>query len=270
MKIAHECPISIFSLVESLTDYDYCLAHLFDENTLYRNQFYKSKDKGREIILDNSIFELGTAFDSNKYHNIINDLQPDWYIIPDVLEDCSGTIQSMDNWMLDFGDYVPTTIKKIGVVQGKNYEELCQCYRHLVDKGCDKIGISFDYSYYENLYPQESNRFVSWMKGRRDFILKLVSEDFYNYEIPLHLLGCSLPQEFSFYKNFSFIDSLDTSNPVVWGISKTPYPLDLEDVDTKITQKLFTMIDMKVDYSSKTIIESNIRKFRESCTLKID
>ena len=85
------------------------------------------------MLLDNSIFELGTAFDSERYAYWINKLLPTEYIIPDVLEDCNGTIKSAENWnfKLDWNNVPHTQSRMIGVVQGKNYGELVKCYIHM-------------------------------------------------------------------------------------------------------------------------------------------
>ena len=40
---------------------------------------------GREVLLDNSIFELGEAFDSDKFAKYVEELKPSYYIVPDVL-----------------------------------------------------------------------------------------------------------------------------------------------------------------------------------------
>jgi len=42
MKIAHEAPLSIYDRVQSLTDYDYALVHLFEENEKYYDKFYNA------------------------------------------------------------------------------------------------------------------------------------------------------------------------------------------------------------------------------------
>ena len=57
IKIAHESPTGLFSYVQSKTDYDYCLVHLLEEDKEYCKQFMQAC-KEREVILDNSIFEL--------------------------------------------------------------------------------------------------------------------------------------------------------------------------------------------------------------------
>ena len=69
IRIAHEAPMSIFDKVQQLTDYDYCLVHLMDELPEYKELFFKAKEQGREIILDNSIFELGKSFNNKKYYH---------------------------------------------------------------------------------------------------------------------------------------------------------------------------------------------------------
>jgi len=76
MKIAHESPISIFNEIQKVTDYDYALVHLFEESPEYLQKFKDAVAAGREVILDNSIFELEEAFDSEKFAHWIQELNP--------------------------------------------------------------------------------------------------------------------------------------------------------------------------------------------------
>ena len=41
MKIAHEAPLSIFDDVQKVTDYDYFLVHLFEENSDYEKKAHE-------------------------------------------------------------------------------------------------------------------------------------------------------------------------------------------------------------------------------------
>ena len=110
MKTFHEATNSCFERVQQITDGDYCLVHLYDENEQYKEHFDNAVRKGREVILDNSIFELGTAFDSQDYLQKIKELNPTWYIIPDALEDCDQTLQNF--WKIPtFFAFVTTFIK---------------------------------------------------------------------------------------------------------------------------------------------------------------
>lgn len=59
VKTFHEAPKSIFNRVQSITSGDYALVHLFEEDKEYFNLFKQAVEQDREVILDNSIFELG-------------------------------------------------------------------------------------------------------------------------------------------------------------------------------------------------------------------
>jgi len=258
MKIAHESPTSIFKEVQKLTDYDYCLVHLLEEDSNYLENFLSSKKEGREIILDNSIFELGVAFDSKSFSKWVEKLRPDWYIVPDVLENCYSTVLNYHSFIREYPD-LPG--KKIGVLQGKTYEQLLYCYVNLVDLGVDKIAISFDYSYYVDLYPNE-NKLVSWCEGRKMFIDKIIEDVRFDSSIPIHLLGCSLPQEFNHYRNNEIIESMDSSNPVVCGLYGIEYN-GLQGLQEKPSKKLFELIREKVNEDSLSKVIKNILTFKK-------
>jgi nitrate reductase NapAB chaperone NapD len=255
IKIAHEAPKSIFHEVEKVTDYSYALVHLFEEDPEYLKLFQDALANGREVILDNSIFELEEAFDAVKFAQWVQELKPTWYIVPDALEDVKKTIQQMTEWNYKYKN-LPG--KKIGVVQGKTYEQIKTCYGYM-DKiaNVDMIAISFDYSYYTDTIPHP-NKYVSWMLGRVKLLGDLLRDGVINEEKPHHLLGCGLPQEFAFYKDYKWIYSLDTSNPVVHGIKGVEYRED--GLWSKESQKLFELINHNVE-DTNTILY-NINKFR--------
>ena len=255
IKIAHESPKSVFDKVQKLTDYDYALVHLFEEDNEYLKLFQDALKNGREVILDNSIFELEEAFDANKFAYWVTKLKPTWYIIPDALENAEKTMQQAADWYKNHSN-VPG--KSIGVVQGKTYREIKECYRAMNEiADVDMIAISFDYSYYRESVPHP-NKYVSWMLGRVKLLGDLVSDSIINVNKPHHLLGCGLPQEFSFYRDYEWIYSLDTSNPVVHGIKGIEYTS--EGLWDKESQKLFELINF--DVKDFTLIEKNINKFR--------
>ena len=260
LKIAHESPKSIFKEVQKFTDYDYALVHLFEEDEEYLEQFKEAIRKGREVILDNSIFELEEAFDADKFSKWVKEIKPEWYIVPDALEDAARTCTQMELWNINHSD-VPG--KKIGVVQGKTYKEIVQCYNFMNDPAnkVDMIAISFDYSYYQDSVPH-SNKYVSWMLGRVKLLGDLVKDGVINKNKPHHLLGCSLPQEFQFYKHadYNWLYSLDTSNPVVHGIKGIEYKSG--GLWSKESQKLFEMINEDVNEDQISSIRTNIQKFR--------
>jgi hypothetical protein len=259
MQISHECPISLLEESLKFNDYCYALVHLFETHPEYYNHYRRSVLMGRTVILDNSCFELNRSFSASKFAKWVEKLQPEYSIVPDVLENYQETVWNYEDFLREYKN-LPT--KFIGVVQGKNYQEITDCYKALVELGCSKIAISFDYSWFQTLFPQE-NKLVAWMKGRKRLIDMMLNDGIIQKSLPHHLLGISLPQGVSDYKSkdYSFIKSLDTSNPVVHGLFlKKYYDYGLDD---KVSMKLCNMIDRKPTESQLEIINYNIKKFRE-------
>lgn len=258
MKIAHEAPLSIFDRVQAVTDYDYALVHLFEENEKYFDKFVKARNKGREIILDNSIFELGTAFDGDSFAEWVERLAPDWYIIPDVLDNGPATVDSFNRFLNAYDD-LPG--QAIAVAQGSSYAELVDCYRALAyDHRVGKVALSFNHPFYQD-FPGET-KYHRMMNGRQQTLIRMFNEGVINTDKPHHLLGCGIPREFSMYNELDWwwIDSLDTSNPVVHGLLGIRY--NSNGLDDKESVKLFTLIDEDVLDRWDDIIY-NIQAFRK-------
>jgi len=263
IKISHESPLSMLEISRTYNDYDYALVHLFETNSEYFSFFKESLKLNRTVLLDNSIFELGVAFETKKYINWINNLEPTEYIIPDVLENCDKTIQEAKYWMGGaifscYSDSVP-----IGVIQGKTYAELVKCYTALDYLGVEKLAISFDYSYYLTVFPHP-NKWVSYAMGRVMTLKRLLDDGVINTKKPHHLLGCAHPREYSFYNDpsFNWIKTLDTSSPIVHGIKKVGYG-DLFANWTKEKTKLVDLLDCVPDEEQEQWIAENIRDFRK-------
>lgn len=259
VKRFHEAPISIFDEVQSLTDGDYFLVHLFEENKEYLQKFYQAKEQGRETILDNSIFELGKAFDMDLFAEWVTKLEPTWYIVPDVLEDVKGTLSNLEKWNSKYADSFPKS-KKIAVVQGKNYSEIVHCYQQIDRSDVDMIAISFDYSHYEFSVPHP-NKYMSWMLGRVKLLGDLYKGGVLNTSKPHHLLGIALPGEGLFYKDYNWIYSIDSSNPVVHGIKGVEYIPNF-GLFTKESQKLHEMINYPAVSIYRRKVEANIEEFK--------
>lgn len=266
MKIAHEAPKSIFSDVQSLTDYDHFLVHLFEEDPEYLQLAEKAVAEGREVILDNSIFELGEAFDMQKFAEWVNRLKPTWYIVPDSLDNTKETISNMEKWCKSYRDRIDSSCKMIGVIQGSTYEEVKECYTYM-DKvaNVDKIAFSFDSEYYNNSVPH-SNKLVSWMMGRVKMLGDLQRDEVINVNKPHHLLGAGLISEFQFYddENYSWIDSVDTSSPVVHGMVGLSYD-EVAGNFEKASVKLYTLIDAKLNSQERERVKKNVEIFRHFC-----
>ena len=257
MFISHEVPKCLFEKSLDFNDYDYALVHLFDKDEEYLKFYMDCVKAGRHVLLDNSIFELGEAYDNDSFAKWVEILKPTEYIVPDALEDINKTIDQMEQWNRNYGK-LPG--KRIGVVQGKTPEEIMQCYTFM-DKQADvdKIAISFDYSLYEEIVPH-TNKYMSWMLGRSTMLANLLKAGVINTNKPHHLLGCGLPQEFALYHDYKWIESVDTSNPIVHGIKGIAYKN--YGLQTKESIKLVDLLDVEINNEQLYDINHNINYFR--------
>ena len=260
MLVSHESPISMLDESRNYNDYDYALVHLFEKYPEYYNFFKVSKTLGREVLLDNSIFELGHAFDPKKFAKYVKELEPTYYVVPDVLEDSQQTCSSFNKFTLNYPD-LPGL--KIGVVQGKTYQELVNCYKFMAEHA-DYIAISFDYSWYETIaFSNTGCKLQQQMKGRRRFINMLIEDSVWDDRKPHHLLGCSLAQEFTYYRKYiNGIRSVDTSNPVVAGIVGKRYYKDIGLLE-KPSVLLADLIKVDVNSEMRADIEYNTAEFKK-------
>ena len=255
MKVSHEVPIPYLEKSRDFNDYDYCLPHLLDQSKEYRDFFYESKKRGRYIIMDNSLHELGKAYDSKRLRYWVNELEPNEFIVPDVWEDKTQTLVSAKFWSQII---LPEDVEKVAVVQAKSYSEARECYRILHNfHYYKKIAFSYGASYYNDLFPHP-NPLVGKMMGRVLVISKLYQEGIISDSDQIHLLGCALPQEFSYYQGFNFIKSIDTSNPVIHGLAGITYK------DYGLLKKLPHKVDRFEGNSENwEDVLYNVNKFRE-------
>lgn len=264
IKTFHEAPKCIFRQVQGMTDGDYALVNLFAEDEEYFNLFKKAVTRDREVILDNGVFELGSAWDADEFAGWVEKLKPTYYIVPDVLERGEATIESFHKFI---NDHKKLPGKIIGVVQGENMREFIKCYK-AIEPYCDKVGISFDCSWYREGV-KSTNPWEQLAGGRLKTLIQMDEAGIINRKKPHHLLGVSLPQEMAHYRlfqssgTFRWVDSVDTSNPVVHGLKGISYASNgLRD---KETQKLYTLINAEVDDHQMLIIQHNIKQFRRFC-----
>jgi len=300
-KISHEVPIDLLEDSRSFNCYDYCLVHLLETHPKYY-QFYKdSLLMGREVILDTSVFELGESFDPDRYAYWINVLKPTEYIIPDCLNDGYKTMEMYESFVSKY-PYLPG--KRIGVVHGKTYPEIRECYKFMAHQYSktrpDKIAISFGYDFFKKEWNEWSEYeddlsclkeskvydpefIVSWNKfkqnvkntnatkaafGRIALICRMLKDKIIDVDCPHHLLGAGIPIEFKMYSQYSdifkFIKSIDTSNPIVAGLKGIRYNVD--GLYEKPTEKLVEYIDHKLSDTEYKDIMFNVNMFKKLVT----
>tara|TARA_R100001509_G_scaffold94819_1_gene54922 strand:+ start:4471 stop:5283 length:813 start_codon:yes stop_codon:yes gene_type:complete len=218
MIISHEVPKCFLTESLKFNDYDYCLPHLLDENKDYRDYFKYAKEEGRYIIMDNSLHELGKAYNYDRLRYWVTELQPNEFIVPDVWMNCSQTAAQAKYWK-QFK--YPKNTKITAVIQGENKNQAYLCANLLINLGYEKLCVSYGATWYNDFFPH-TNPDMGKALGRIRFVQGLLKLPQMN-NIKFHLLGCSIPQEFSWYDDHPQIESIDTSNPIMAAIDGKEY-----------------------------------------------
>jgi hypothetical protein len=257
IKVSHEVPRCLLKASLEFNDYQYCLPHLLDQDTAYRKHFYDFKKSGGYIIMDNSLHELGEAYDHERLMFWVNELEPDEFIVPDVWMDIDATLKNAEEWIkLSY----PKNTTPVAVVQSRSFKDAEECYLALKNMGYKKIAFSYGADWYMDKF-HGIHVDKAKMMGR----ISAVKQMFYNGTIKkddrVHLLGCSLPQEFGWYENCSYIESIDTSNPVMAALEGIKYDEFGLLTKPKANMNDYFHIDVK-DVNLKLVLH-NVETFKK-------
>jgi len=135
-ELVIDYPVKYTSLSQG--DITFVLAHLYLKNVDYKQQIDFLKKSGRPLMLDNGAWEFGSSMPPRDYLKIIQELEPNYAVIPDVY---MNTIQS-EKMTMDFMEMYNEDIdtELMFVPQGNNAEEVIESYNSMVDK----MGMFFD------------------------------------------------------------------------------------------------------------------------------
>jgi hypothetical protein len=207
--------------------------------------------------MDNSLHELGEAYDEKRLLHWVEQLQLNEFIVPDVWQDRDKSVVNARKW----AQYIfPEGVEKVAVVQAQTIHEASTCYQTYKDLGYKKIAFSYGASYYNDVVPHP-NKNLGKALGRISVISALHKMKVIEDNDRVHLLGCQVPQEFGWYRGFKFIESIDTSNPVMATLEGTKYTkAGLFEKPKANMNDYFYMLSNEVDYE---LLSYNIMKFRE-------
>ena len=258
IKRYHEAPKCIFNKVQQYTGGDYALVHLFESDPEYLAMFQKAVADGRDVILDNSIFELGTSFNHDRFAYWIKELQPTWYIVPDVWKDGKATTAMFFEFMSKYPrGSLPGKI--IGVAQGHTFAEVVECYK-AIEPYCDMIAFNFDFSSYAPVPQIGIPHRLLMSIGRYQMLLDLAGSDVINWDKPHHLLGCGVPQELCWYpRHWTWVRSMDTCHPVMEAMVGRKYDTELPGQFEKCPTKMCDMMDAPISDLIWIDIEHNLK-----------
>jgi hypothetical protein len=257
VKISHEVPFCLLEKSKEFNDYDYLLPHLMDENEEYRNFFYESKKMGRYIVMDNSLHELGEAYNTERLMHWIKEIKPQEFIVPDVWENYAESVRNAKQWSKV---QLPEGVTKVAVVQAKSIYEAGLCVQAYRDLGYKKIAFSYGAEYYHEMCPHP-NKDLGKAIGRYMVISQFMQNKTLLSGDRVHLLGTASPIEFGMYKNIPCIESIDTSNPIMAGIEGIPYTKI--GLDSKPTANMNNFQDKPITETQMKFIEHNVINFRQ-------
>ena len=254
-SISHEVPVQMLEESREFNDYDYALVHIFEKCQDYYDFYKESIRLGRKVILDNSAYELGKPFDVELYREYIDMLQPTEFILPDYRDDAQKNLQAINIWNLENPDLKGLTI---GVVHGKNYKEFCQNYMDIAPV-VDKIAFSVegwfkDYAVFRGI-PYDLSRIT--------ILKKMVSDGVIYESRKHHILGALSPTEYNRLVDFKWIESADTSNPVLHGLLGEKYEGEA-GLKYKSQIKMDSIMHNRHSEERVELARYNIKWFRDS------
>lgn len=268
-----ELPISLLKYNLELNDYDFVLFHLLKSNSEYREYYYNMRrvHPERLMILDNSAYEFfikGEILDLDEFKYYIEDLQPDYYILPDVLMDQKKTLDGVELFLKKYNIESKNAFnpKPLAVAQGNNNEELLDCILRYNELNIEYIGIPFHLSFYKT-YPikddishefmceyGECNEDLLYAMGRASWIRD--NENIFKHFDKVHILGSHCPLEKLFYKD---LYSMDTGYPVKLGIVGKK----LFEEKQKPNIIIDDFLDDRLSENQINLIKTNIELFKK-------
>jgi hypothetical protein len=188
-------------------------------------------------------------------------IEPDIFIVPDEWNNKAATAKNAKHWM----QYeLPERTNLMVVMQGTTMGEIHQLYQQCVDMGYTHFAFNHSSVVYHELCPTE-NLIANQAVGRVLLLENMKHENLIKPHHYIHLLGCSVPQEFTHYRDNwapGIINSVDTSNPVICGALGIRYNEIglLEKPTNKIEEFMESDLDDKLED-----IRYNIQRFRNLC-----
>lgn len=219
--ISHEMPLDLINDPGfHVNDYTYALLHKLIEDVEYYHAIKVNREDGHAIYLDNSCYELGASLDNKLLADWVFRLQPQLFMLPDVMGNKQETIHRSTEFIDQYGDDLLGTA--MAVIQGSTFDEMVECYRFFRDYrfwnglSIQSIAIPFVFSWVEKAPHQQSAERLKLLRYMHEH--KIIDNNRWH-----HLLGTWQAFEFGLYHDYKWIKSIDTSNPVMAAIDGIRY-----------------------------------------------
>lgn len=279
IQISSELPKCLLDDEDNINDYDFVLYHTYLKDSEYREHYLQKRiDKpNRLMILDNSAYEFfvsGEQFNEDDYIKVINELKPDYYIVPDELMNKDKTLQNFEHWIKFSIKKVNKKSKPYFTPQGRDKSELLDCLWEMMDKInvrklpknlCFPFHNDFLREMYIPQIVQDNFKFPlstddHYAAGRVALLFQLYyqgSLDGYR----IHLLGSHNPRELNMLKRIPQIKTFDSGYPVKLGVEGIRIGTETEKPKTIIDN----FYNKKLDTKTKNLIKHNVSQVRGYC-----
>jgi len=213
VKLAFEVPLTCLEFFEPLEDYGFALSKYVLSDANYAAFFRKRSP----TILDCMTYEEGDSGSFESILQAIDLIDPSAIIIPDTLYECDKTIEKGRNFI--------QLLKKtqlwkgqslIGVLQGRTPDEYMKCL-HFFRSYTDFFALPTSPRIGEEA--AEGVSLKERLELRSAFRARILQQLRFESGESVHLLGIDNPIEVSFFKEFPFIVSADTSKPIKYGFA---------------------------------------------------
>lgn len=213
IKVSHESPLKLLKNSLQYNDYQYILPYFWFRYPEYKEFMLDYRNqKNSFIILDNGLFE-GETYTINQLLNLINEIKPDIFIVPDEWNNSFITHVNAKYWMeLKKSNVLPEGTEIMVVLQGKDFPQIKQLYLQCIDLGYKHYAFNHSSIAYEKGGIDKSF-------SRYELIEECIEEGIINKNHYIHLLGAININEFYLYNVYhpGIINSIDTSSPVLRG-----------------------------------------------------
>lgn len=248
IELAIGAPISMMNDLCPKGHIELCFTHLLKaNNTAYKQYYLDAKMKGRFVILDNGIMELGYSMSADDLLSVSAELKPDLVTPPEILNDSYSTLKMTYEFIKVFktsGLYPQT--KLFGVAHGATFKDWCSSFQELLlIPQIARIGVPYDIPFDVYTSTEGGSNRLKKLVTRRTELCNWIAE--YHPTAPIHLFGLAHPSELPLQAKHSFIKSIDTSLPVMAAINNIKYEVsDFGPYEKKA-------LDIKLPHDSKNV-----------------
>lgn len=258
--ISHESPLCLLEESKKYNDYQYLLPFFYKRYPEYKE--FMDNYQGLKFC-DNGLFENET-YTIQEQIKLIKETKCHIYIVQDTWDDATTTAKDAKYWMsLKKTGVLEPKLNLMVVLQGKTFSEIEQLYIQCVDLGYRHFAFNHSSVAYQNEVGSVEDKIEKAKIGRITLIRRLWNKNIIKEHHWIHLLGATDVTEFHYYNQAlpGVVDSLDTSNPIIFGCKKQLYNEKLYKIKPK--EKVEEFFDKEFDTQTLDCILNNIKTFKQ-------